>query len=163
MNRFKTFWAVAFASALITAIIILTSLDFIGLVVIWALPLFVMTLAISDDDKKGERFSVWLALFLIYSVVFGPWGPLSVLILLAIIIVPFILDNPSPTLYVMAACLLGMEAASVFMEYRVDKTYHMDNLWHDVATVVFVVYVVAIDIYLAKNKKVESKTKREAH
>ncbi len=148
MKTVRNYLVGVLVSAVFTAAVIYLSLGMMGFVIICIVPLCMMAMAADENriNKSGwEEISLFLAVALVYSVMFSSWRWTSLMIVI-IIIIGRRLWKTSPTPSIMAAWLTGMEVATVGMEYYANKVYHLDNLLHDAAVVIFAIYAIAWDI-----------------
>ena len=154
MRTIKIFWVAAVVSFLIAAGLMYFNLGMITFIFLVLVPPFIMA-AVVDDNKvnkpDGEEISLFMAMALVYSVIFSPWGITSLLVII-ILITYSTLRKPSPKLSIMAAWLMGLEIATLWMEYYTAHKYYMDNLGHDVSMVIFAIYAVVSDIHWAKKR-----------
>lgn len=152
MKTLKIYLVAAVVSFVIAAALMYFNFGIVTFISLVIVPPFIMA-AVVDDNRvnkpSGEEVSLFMAMALVYSVMFSPWGITSLLVVI-VLIAYSTLGKPSPKLSIMAAWLTGLEAASLWMEYYTAHQYYMDNLGHDISVVIFAIYAVVSDIYRAK-------------
>ena len=82
---------------------------------------------------------------------YSPWAWTSLATVTAIIFLGFY-RKPMKGLSFVAAWLTGFELAAIGMEWYAKHIYYMDNLWHDMAVVIFVTYTLTWDIHYNKKE-----------
>lgn len=145
MEKVRNFLVAMVAATILAAA--LTYLDFeVNFLIFGFMPLVLLAF-ISESKGNKETWSGILSVALVYSVMYSPWTITSVAVVIIMIAYSFF-RTPQENLSLMAAWLLGVELSTATTEFYYDHTYYTEYLWHDISTLVFVVYALYWDIRL---------------